>query len=680
MVNAKNSDCEEIMLSLGISGGVYGKQQFAPAESHDSAAVLLEYDRPITAVEEERLVRIKHTNRIPVEAVRFCLKQQGMDLSDLDLLAICMDEQRADTVVGDYGAGGTRQLVHSLLAQEFGTRLPDSKLVFVPHHVAHALSTFVPSGFDSALVITLDGSGDGLSGMVLSGRQNGVKVLRSFNESKSLGNYYSAIVHFLGFGHFDEYKVMGLAPYGDPSRFRDIFRSFYELVDNGKFDLRWDHIRNIEPLLGAPRTHGSELSAVHWDIAAALQESLELIVFHVLRYFRSTTGLRKLCLAGGVAQNSSMNGKILAEGLFDSIFVQPASYDAGCAWGAALQAFYTHGGARTSTTLNHVYLGRDIGSTEAISVELHRWRPLIEFERCEDIATSAASLLASGKVLGWVEGRSEFGPRALGNRSILADPRLAENKNIVNAMVKKREAFRPFAPAVLAEDFAEFFEPPPITADLSFMTFVVKVRPGMREMLGAVTHVDGTARVQTVSDAVNPRFAALLRAFKKITGVGVLLNTSFNNNAEPIVDSVADAVGCFLTTGLHGLVVGDVLAKKDRMEPQHILRLAPSLPRFGFPSGTARPKVGRLIDSLQGEANYARIQLADQLIYLLSNSDGDKSVCELMRELDLDCDATNIIEQLWLAWSHRLILMTPPPHTAEFKTIREPSLDTTARG
>src|SRR5262249_1296171 len=283
---------------------------------------------------------------------------------------------------------------------------------------------------------------------------------------------------------------------------------------------------------------------------ASLQETLEDIAFHTIRYYRQVTGQKRLCLAGGVAHNCTLNGKLLYSGLFDDVFIQPAAHDAGCALGSAMHAYLQAKGSLSRPRLDHVFWGSDAGADDEIESTLSRWTELVEFEKVDNVAERAAQLLAGGSVIGWVQGRSEFGPRALGNRSILADPRPAENKRVINAMVKKREGYRPFAPSVPEEDAADIFVPPPMKT-APFMIFVVDVREHQRALLGAVTHVNGSARVQTVSRSTNARYHRLLAEFKALTGVPVLLNTSFNNNAEPIVDSVEDAVVCYLTTGLH---------------------------------------------------------------------------------------------------------------------------------
>jgi carbamoyltransferase len=332
-------------------------------------------------------------------------------------------------------------------------------------------------------------------------------------------------------------------------------------------------------LLDGIRRKGEPFTQKHKDIAAGLQTTLETIALHVLTHFREATGRRKLGLAGGVAHNCTMNGKIIGSGLFDEVFVQPAAHDAGLAIGAAIAAAKAEGIRFSRAQMPHLYLGTDIRSDD-VENRLRRWGALVDVRRSAAVEQETAKLIADGKVVGWVQGRSEFGPRALGNRSILADPRPRENKTIINSMVKKRETYRPFAPSVLVERMRDYFHVPERVAALPFMIVVVDVLEDKRELLGAITHVDGTARVQTVSRGANERYWELISEFGELTGVPVLLNTSFNNNAEPIVDSVDDAVVCFLTTRIDCLVVDDciVTRKQAGLTPETLKGFFASVP------------------------------------------------------------------------------------------------------
>jgi carbamoyltransferase len=298
------------------------------------------------------------------------------------------------------------------------------------------------------------------------------------------------------------------------------------------------------------------------DIAAAIQTLLEEVVFHVLHFYKKETGLSELCLAGGVAHNCTLNGKILRSGLFERVFVQPAAHDAGTALGACCAGAIQSAPESQIGPLRHLYLGGDIGDAHQVAMELAPWEDIVTFTRLDDTVKETAKLIDSGAVIGWVQGKSEFGPRALGNRSIIADPRPAAQKDRINAMVKKREAFRPFAPSVVAERAAEFFDIPCCAADLSHMTYVVSVKEPWRSGLAAITHIDGTARIQTVTRDSNERYWELLHEVSHYIGYPILLNTSFNSNCEPIVESVEDAIVCYLTTGIDYLIVGDYLVKR----------------------------------------------------------------------------------------------------------------------
>ena len=546
---------------------------------HDAAAAILRDGMLLAAIEQERLDRVKHSSYFPARAIRFCLEEAGATLHDVDAIVADMDEQfcnyvalREASVNPAVPLQTGRSMVAAAFQREFNIDVSE-KIHFCKHHLAHLHSAWQPSGFSDALVVTIDGNGDGASGLIASCEGDQIRILRHIPESLSLGNFYLHHLYFLGYGRFDEYKAMGLAPYGDASVYESLFEQMYELQPEGRFTLRSLRdcllIGNRMGLGEKARRKGEPFTQAHKDFAAGLQVNLERIVEHMILYFQKITGARRLCLSGGVAHNCSMNGKLLRSGRFDEIYVQPAAHDAGNAIGAALAFAHDIAEPVRRDIMRHLFLGPHVGTPEQIGVRLESWGQFITFERRSDIARLAAEQLASGRVIGWVQDRSEFGPRALGNRSILADPRPAENKHIVNAMVKKREAFRPFAPAVLEERLHDYFALPPSTRAVPYMVIVAPVHPHARELLAAVTHVDGTARVQSVSRMDNPRFHALIACFEQLTGVPVILNTSFNNHAEPIVDSIDDAVTAFLTTGLHALAIGDWWVTKS--EPQSII-------------------------------------------------------------------------------------------------------------
>jgi carbamoyltransferase len=579
------------MLVLGWHGGVRSGEaddQAVGYSTHDGAAVLVRNGEIVAAIEEERLNRVKHSNFFPARSIRFCLERAGVTLKDVDLITLDAQESVVDEFVTFCALVGPeeplitgREMIGRVFEREFGVDVR-SKLRFCKHHVAHIYSAIYASGQERGLAVALDGEGDQRSGMVATFAGATITPLREYSPAQSLGTFYTSAIALLGYRRFDEYKVMGLAPYGNADRHRALFDQFYALLPDGQFEIVPDGLKLAliaqHGLLPHIRRKGQPFTEVHKDLAASIQDTLERIAMHVFEHQARATGERRLCYAGGVAHNCTLNGKLLYSGLFDEVFVQPAAHDAGNALGAALASGAEEGMAPRSRKIQHLYLGTDIGTDRQIADRLDAWAALVTRERHDDIAECAADLLAGGAVIGWVQGRSEFGPRALGNRSILADARPAEFKRVINAMVKKREGYRPFAPSVVEERLRDFFEVPASCTSLPFMTFVVRVRDEMRDVLGAVTHVDGTSRVQTVSRDTNPRYHALIEAFGRRTGVPVLLNTSFNNDAEPIVDSVDEAVVCFLTTGIQYLVVGDYLVTKAaEVDPRAVRRFVPEL-------------------------------------------------------------------------------------------------------
>ena len=564
---------------LGFTGGFdplhRSKYGFTIDFLHDAAAALVQGGQVVAAIEEERLNRIKHTNKAPVQAIRFCLEQGGLSLDQVDRFAFYATEEFLNgwlrrlhldnPALGPFTDIRTR--LQDVFEQAFSVRPPAEKFAFVSHHMSHAVSALAMCGFDDCLVLSMDGVGESVSTMVLSGFGKELRVLNSKPQQYSLGNYYLRVIGFLGYRIYDEYKVMGLAPYGDPSRFRSLFDQFYALLPGGDYVIYSECIMKLYEVL-SPRQRGEAFSQLHMDIAAALQESLENIVFHMLEHYREVTGHKHLAVAGGVGQNSSMMGKLWGLGMFEDIFVQPAADDSGCALGCALAVAHQLEPELPVPRVQHVYWGKDVGSDAEIEAALRGWSPLVEMRKLDDVSGEVARLLAGGAVAGWVQGRCEYGPRSLGNRSIIADPRPAANKDRVNAMIKKREGYRPFAPSILEERVGEFFEIPDTQKKFPFMSCVLNVRQAWRQQLGAITHVDGSARLQTVSAITNPRFHALIDAFDKLTGVPIVLNTSFNNNVEPIVTTTDEAVTCFLTSGLDILVVGDWLVTKKPFNAQ----------------------------------------------------------------------------------------------------------------
>jgi carbamoyltransferase len=691
------------MLILGLCGGTDLVHEDAfdlePTASHDAAAVLVEDGEVVAAIEQERLDRIKHSNKLPIEAAAACLAARGAALSDVDAVAYATSRPTMELRLRRYalrlgiGRPGEARprdpaaFLCDAFRRSLGADVPPEKIHFVRHHVAHAVSAFACSGFDRSLIVTLDGVGEGESGRVAVGEGARVETLQIYPESVSLGHFYQRVIHHLGYRLFDEHKVMGLAPHGDPSRFRAELARFYELLPEGRWTTDLASLPRLFDVL-EPRRRGAPFEQSHQDLAAALQEALENIVFHALRHLRQATGETHLCLAGGVAHNCTLNGKIAASGLFQGVFVQPAAHDAGNALGAALALAYEHvdrSGAPASAALSvageaqparslprrrgalsHVFWGTDVAAVDPRAV-LERWRDFVAFERFPDIEERTAARLAAGSAVGWVQGRSEFGPRALGHRSILADPRPAENRITLNSMVKKREGYRPFAPSVPEEDAADWFDLTGLSGS-PFMTFVVPVLPHRRALLGAVTHVDGSARVHTVSRSVDPRFWALLRAFERLTGCPVLLDTSFNNHAEPIVDSVEDAVVTFLTTDLPCLVVGDCMVEKRRAPLSAHRALVPRLPRWAKLEKVRRTSArGPVIEHaiVSNADRHARKAVsAGMFEVLLSAGDaspGDLSLGELLdaRGIAEPARVEALLAEAVELWSSRMIVLAP---------------------
>jgi carbamoyltransferase len=365
-----------------------------------------------------------------------------------------------------------------ICSSENSERKFQDKSFYCSHHLAHLWSAWGISSFADSLLVSLDGSGDRLSGMVGHSNVAGISEIRRLSVDQSLGNLYSDAIRFLGYRRFDEYKVMGLAPYGDADHFKALFKNFFMLLPEGNYNLidrseRWGIIHDAG-LLPHARRAGQPFLDVHKDFAASLQWTLEEIALHVLNHFAASTGYRRLCYAGGVAHNCTLNGRILYSHLFEEVYIQPAAHDSGGALGAALNAAYVHDIKKPSTMPN-LYLGSTLPDPSKILSELEPWSGLIHINELEDPAITAADLISAGQVIAWVQGRSEFGPRALGNRSILADPRPAENRERINAMIKQRESYRPFAPSILLEHIADIVQLPSTRADLAFMTFTLRV-------------------------------------------------------------------------------------------------------------------------------------------------------------------------------------------------------------
>jgi carbamoyltransferase len=668
------------MIVLGINGGTAFENDEYPIGfmNHDAAAVLMKDGEVLAAIEEERLSRIKHSNCFPVNAIRWCLENAGCEWSSIDRVATNMSAATADTQeLSEFWwdpnrvplSNGSARL-NRLFMRAFGVDVQD-RLRFCPHHLAHAWSTYLPSGFDRSLILSLDGDGDDTSGMVLVGRGTDIKKIRDYEINQSLGHFYSQFIRLMGYSRFDEYKVMGLAPYGDPSRYSALMAKLYRLLPEGDYRIAGPtelmSRLHAAGLFAHARRKGEPFSPICMDLAAALQATLEKIVIHIARHFRTATSETNLCLAGGVAHNCTMNGKLLGSGLFDSVFVQPAAHDAGGALGAAWWATWSEKAGLARPRLQHLYFGTDVDKEESVRAELEKWKEFVDYQEVPDVGIHAAQLLAKGEIIGWAQGRSEFGPRALGSRSILADARPAANKEIINDIVKKREAYRPFAPAVLRENASEYFDIPGRQNELPFMIFVVGVKEHARNLLGAVTHVDGTARVQTVSKESNPLFWKLISEFGRITGVPVVLNTSFNCNAEPIVDTANDAVCCFLTTQLKYLVIDRFIVTKRELGAGKPACLNLSLDLAGYRKLVRKKVFGADKYSFHIESVKSRffgprdVPISENLFKILLRSDGRKSIASILSELGGADEKTvaEIRDEVLDLWARRIVIVQP---------------------
>ncbi len=546
--------------------------------SHDTSACLLVDGAVLAVGEQERFDRKTHTKQFPDAAIEFCLGQAGLSAGDLDSVAFAHDPRTdfargaADAVARVAPKRLTAQTytdVRLLTRERWFRRRWDysGPIVHVGHHDAHAASAFFSSPFDQAAVLTLDRGGDFLSTTMQVGQGRQLRPLKQVRHPHSLGEIYSAFTWLLGFHpNSDEGKVMGLSSYGRDT-YRADFRDLLRLLDDGRFrvnlgwfgyqrEREWFSRRGAQRF-GPRRTPESEITSHHEDLAFAVQGLIEDAGLHIARSVQQATGLRQVCLAGGVALNSVMNARILAESGFDEIFIQPAASDAGNAIGAALYVWHQKLGKPRAWRMTHPFWGPSYTDDEMASALQARGIP---FRTVADPEAEAARRLADGKIVGWFQGRAEIGPRALGARSILADPRRAEMKDVVNSRVKRREAFRPFAPSVLDERGTQYFD------DYStnpFMLLVLPVRREKRDVIPAVTHVDGTGRLQSVTREFNPSYHRLISEFERLTGVPVVLNTSFNLRGEPIVNTPAEAVVDYLSTGIDALLLGRHLVEKQ---------------------------------------------------------------------------------------------------------------------
>ncbi len=549
---------------------------------HDSSAALIKDGRVVFAAEEERFSRIKKDARFPRLAIRAALDYAGIDFQDLDAVAFGWNKGGATplhtlrcTLTGALPFSGryvldsllstAREVYHAngrrSLERAFGP-FAHERVFFIDHHVAHAWSSYALSGFDEALVLVMDGRGASQSTTLYHARGDGMRPIRTIKYPNSLGSFYEAFTDLLGFErNNDEWKVMGLAAYGQPVH--DLGAALRVVDESYRVDSRlvcgswWNDLSRMTARYGPRRSPEQLITDDDRNLAASVQHAAEDAVFRLVETGVRLTGCRNLCLAGGVAMNSKANGRVLASGIVDDVFVQPAATDDGTAIGAAIATHQELGAPLPRYRLNDVYLGPEYGEDEIASV-LQTYK--LRATHLPNVEEVSARLLADGQIVGWFQGRMEFGPRALGSRSILADARRPEMKDRVNDCVKFREGWRPFAPSCLEEEAPEYFEG---CRDAPFMILTFDVRPEKREVIPAVTHADNTARVQTVNRDTNPRYWGLIREFARRTGVPVVMNTSFNLRGEPIVCAPKDAIRTFYSSGLDYLVLGNFVIAKD---------------------------------------------------------------------------------------------------------------------
>lgn len=552
---------------------------------HDSTACIVTDGRLQIAIEEERLSRVKHTYAFPHQSIKRCLKDTGINYSDIDAVAVSIKPTLswpAKLLYGIQHIGSAKsfishEVVRGYYKQKdfwswYNATWPGNgkkpKVHFIPHHMTHAAGSFFVSPYESAALLSLDGSGEWATSMLGVGKGNEITCFQQSYFPMSLGSFYEAVTEFCGFKpNYDEGKTMGLAPLGDASVFHDIVDKIVTIDSTGAIDIDLSYFnyqfwgkqrcsKKFHDTFGAPRKNGEPFKDNHLNAAAAFQRVIEEKALELCKILRAKTSCRHLIVSGGVSLNSVMNGRIVRESGFEDIYVMPAAGDNGTAIGAAFYVYNGILGKPRNWVHNDPYVGTSY-TNEFIAKVLAEGKLKPEWH--DDIASVAAQLLHEGQIIGWFQGAMEIGPRSLGNRSILANPTRADMKDKVNAEVKHREAYRPFAPSCPVEVKNDYFL---TDVEVPFMLKVCDVRPDKRAVLPAVTHVDGSARLQTVRKEINPIYHDLLTKFGNLSQVPVLLNTSFNVMGEPIVESPLDALRCFYSTGLDALAIGNYLLRK----------------------------------------------------------------------------------------------------------------------
>lgn len=554
----------------------------------NSAAAIIRDGQLVAAAREERFDRIKFSDAYPTRAVNYCLKEAGVGLKDLTHVVFAWNpghelEPQDSPAAVRYHKHFLHYIPNNLLRHIGGdksnkriTAISEHldfiegglDLHFLPHHNSHAAGAFFTSPYDKAAILTMDAYGDDITTEFFIGEGNSITSIKKTLFPHSMGQVYAAVTQYLGYrANSDEWKVMGLAPYGKTEFYDKFAKIIYFDKERGELRFNLDYFmfyvwhprrysEQFIELFGPERYPDDEITERHWNIAASFQRRVEDVVLEMCNYAYEKTGLDALCLSGGVAMNSKMNGRILGESPFKKLWIQPSADDAGGSLGACFYYWNQVIGKERSFVMEHDYWGPGYSNDE---IENALRDSAIRYEYAENIEERAATAIAEGKVIGWFQGRMEYSQRALGNRSILADPRDPDMKNKVNRLIKHREWYRPFAPSILEECQDEFFT---MSHPSPFMQMVYPIKPEKRSLIPAVTHVDGSGRLQTVQKNTNPRYWKLIDEFRKLTAIGLVFNTSYNDNDEPIVCTPKDAIRTFFGTGLHELYIGNYVVRK----------------------------------------------------------------------------------------------------------------------
>ena len=561
----------------------------------DASACIFKNGKLIAAIEEERLTRIKHWAGFPSKAIKFCLGEAGIVLTQVDHITIARDPsanllKKVFHILKNFTSIDTirDRLLHkkkiSNLIKDFASHfgIDENKIAAkihnIEHHRSHMASAFFASPFEKSAILSIDAFGDFTSTMLGNGTGNKIDVISQTNFPHSVGIFYTAFTQYLGFNHFgDEYKLMGLSPYGSPTMLNDV-RDVVFFRNKGLFELNLDyfihHKKGIKTKImsksdptpsrifsdhmiskfGPVRGEGGKILQHHKDLAASVQKVTEELIFHILNYLYKVTGSKNICIAGGVAQNSVANGKILDNTKFENLYIPPAGHDAGNAIGSVLWLYNQIQENNRIEPMQHSYFGSHFSDEE---IEIYLKSQNVKYTKYSDdkLNDKVTDCLLNAGVIGWFQGRAEFGPRSLGNRSIICDPSRDDAKELINSKIKRREPFRPFAPSILKEYVVEYFEK---VETAPFMEKVLQIKKNKRALLSAVTHIDGSGRLQTVDKNLNPKYYGLIESFYRKSGIPILLNTSFNEN-EPIVNTPAEAYACFSRTSMDMIVMGNIV-------------------------------------------------------------------------------------------------------------------------